>query len=664
MTQSVAYKSAVALLKDKRLSEALELMLREAVKRNHSAWIAEVELTRDNYSRLLQYFQSGTSDPSRQDQLDALFAKAWDLAERLNDQHQLPEDVALSDAMTLQMISGYLHSPLEGEDRDKALGRLFVRLRDCAPLTREVRRAIHQLILDEQLPEFERATLLSGVTLNLLQWFDAGMLEQFYTYSLDDQPTQIRMQALLSLVLCAMRYDVRIQHEPRLRELYRLLAETEQDALAAIQVTLPYCKDSVGFRKRLTNVVKVELGKLRVGQQAMPFQEFLSIFQDGIDYDYDFFKMQCQRPFFADPDNEHHWLMPFSLEQYKLQEIVSGCPEARPFLTMMMSSMSQTHSSKYAHTMALAKSFPSLIPQITAQLKDTPIKLEDLAPLDAFTTLRLYMHDLFRYLTLTAKGKQIANPLVLDADFAQYACLREETEDVEWLAKICQTLYTRSRWKELFPRLVRLTRKQVTPDLLLQLATTAEHCGEYYTAQEALCRYQALFTFEESHYLRLARDYEATRSFVAEENALHQALKLWPDSEQLLLQMARCLNRQLRPSEALAALHHAEFLPDKQLEPQTHYQLALAYVMLRQADNAEEHIAPLLLQEDCPAEYWKLSTLIAMMCNQAGLATQRYRRLVEISDKATAIRDVLHLSHEVGLDESHLALLTLIHDTL
>lgn len=665
MSESTVYKSIVALLKDKRLSEALVLLHREAVRSNYTALAADAELIKDNYARLLQYFKSGTNDPSREDQLDAIYAKAWELVEYFSTQRQLPEDAALSDEMTLQMIHGFEHSPLEGEDRDMALGRLFARMRDCSPMTREVRRAIHQLVLNEQLPEFERATLLSAVTLNLLQWFDAGMLEQFYTYSLDDQPVQIRIQALLTLVLCGMRYDARIMHEPRLRELYRLLVETEKDALMAIQITMPYCKESVGFRKRLTNVVKVELGKLRVGREAMPFQEFLSIFQDGIDYDYDFFKMQCQRPFFAQPDNEHHWLMPFTLEQYKLQEIVEGCPEAKPFLTMMKSSMSQTHSSKYAHTMGLAKTFPSLIPQLTAQLKDSPIKLEELAPLDAFTTLRLYMHDLFRYLSLTDKGKTIANPLLLDADFGLYSSLSEEEEDVEMLEKICQTLYQRNRWLEVFPRLERLTRQRVTPQLLLQLTYAAERCDDYPSAQEALRRYLALYTFDEELYLHLAQDYDASQSYVAEENTLHEALKQWPDNVTLLLQMGKCLNRQQRPSEAVNVLRHAELHADIALKPEVHQQLAFAYAQQALPDEAERQILLALEAEDSESETWLLGIVIALMSDQLSLAAERYAQLVRrVSDrdKKTALKLAIGMARTIHLPETARSLLTIIND--
>lgn len=666
MTQSKAYKSVVAMLQDKRLSEALALLQREAAQSNHAALAADAEQVRDNYARLLEYFKKGIADPTRQDQLDALFAKAWELAERLKSQPLLPSDESLSDEMTLQMIRGYEYSQLEGEDRDRALGRLFSRLRDYSPMPREVRRAIHQLVLDEQVPEYERATLLSAITLNLLQWFDAGMLEQFYTYSLDDQPIQIRVQALLTLALCGIRYDNRIVHEPRLRELYLLLVETEKDALAAIQVTMPYCKESVGFRKRLSNVVKVELGKLRVGREAMPFQEFLNIFQDGIDYDFDFFKLQCQRPFFAQPENEHHWLMPFTLEQHRVKEIISGCPEAKTFITLMMSSMSQTNSSKYAHTLLMAKSFPTLVSQIMEQLKDSPIKIEDLAPLDAFTTLRLYMHDLFRYLSLSDKGKTIANPLMLDADFSFYGCLSEEDEDVDMLEKICQTLYQRKRWMEVLPRLVRLTRKRVTPQLLLHLADAAEHCNDYTTAQEALRRYQALFTFDEALYLRMAQDYEATQSYVAEENTLHEALKQWPDSETLLLQMSKCLNLQQRPSEAMNTLHHVEMLTERTLEHQLRQQMAYAHAQLAQTSEAEEQIVQVLGSDKANMETNLLGIIIALQGGQLTLAAERYAQMMQHSpdlDKERMLKMVTRMAYAIHLPETKLSLLAIINDT-
>lgn len=651
------------MLTDQRLAEALALLRDESGKHGLLQLNKQIELLEENYSRLLHFFTNGNDDPSRIDQLDALFAQAWQALESLlSDSRQVDEP--LSDELTLQMLEEFEQKHEQGEERDKALGRLFLRIRDSLPMTRSIRSALHQLMLDEQLPQYERATLLSAILLNLMQRFDAGMLEHIYTYTLDDQPTQIRTQALVVLALCGMLYDQAISHEPRLRELYSLLVETEGDMLGAIQVTMSYCPSSDNYTHRLGQVLKVELGKLRTGQPTMSFHQFLSLFDSGIDHEYDLFRLQSRHPFFSKPDNAHHWLMPYDAEQHHLQQIATSLTDGDKFIRMMSSSMSQTNASKYSHTLTLAKSMQNVLPQIIDQLKNSNVQMDDLAPLDEYTTLRNYLHDLYRYLTLTSHGKELRNPMRGITDFYAYQCLSEKQEDMDRLEKICDSLYAGCRWDALCPRLSRLTLQRVSPELLDWLAEAAEANHDYHLAQEALLRKMALYSSDEATYSQLANCYGFTHHYVAQENLLHEALKLYPDSVPLLVQMGRCLTNQHRPSEALVVLHHAELLPKAPMSEKVHYELARAYCCLAQHDKAETHITQGLFHSQEDFDLRLLGIITAIADHDVATAKSRFIALSEVLEAGTVYEKTLALTLEVRSSAETKATLTLIHDAL
>lgn len=651
------------LLSGQRLEEALHCLSEIAFSKGWADTKSDVDVLLDNYRRLLQYFENGTCDPSRNEQLDNIFIKAWSILDTMDDKTASQTDENLSDSITIKTIEAFMRTEQVGEARDISLGHLFNRIKMSFPLSREVRHSIHDLMLDEQLPMHERGVVLSAILLNMLQRFDANMLENVYTYTLDDQPLQIRIQAYVTLVLCGLEYDSRICHLYRLRELYRMIVETEGDLLAAMQITLIHCPAAKSFHDRFANVVKVELGKVRTGQAHMSFKEFLGLFNNGVDHDYEaFLRAFKEYPFFAQPDNEHHWLMPFSTEHYWVKALSKSHADAPRFITMMCSSVSQSNSTKYAHLNLVAKDIIKVLDQLQEQTKDIPIQLSDIAPLDGFTIMRNYLHDLYRYLTITEFGKTLNNPLENTPDFKDIHCLSEDEEDAERLEGICRVLYQQKSWSEARIRLIRLTQQRATPDLLDMLATAAENDGEFETAEEALLRYKSLYSFNEDNYLRLARMMDSSYKYISEEYLLHDALKLYPNHEALTLQMGICLNHQNRYNEAMTILSHVASVSESKLSLQVHQQLANACLAMRQGIEAEKHISICLNNREADTNTLVLSVIIALHNDDINQAIFRYRDLISITDIEKACMLMKQQEPLFRCSQTDTSALTLLND--
>lgn len=657
--QELAYQEVTTLLNGRRLAEALSLLHQQSQGLGFSDIAAQAEQLQSDYARLLQYTTTGTTDPTRKAQLESLYSKAWDALDLFKLSQHLT-DAQLSDPITCKMIEDFRSLRLLDAERDEQMGALFLRIKSSFPLSREVRHELHEMMLDEQLPTFERATMLSAIMLNLLQHFDAQMLELVYAYTLDDQPIQIRIQAMITLVLCGMRFDTRIAYDFRLRELYKLIVETEGDLLTAIQATLFFCEKKPNLAERLTNVIKVELGKLRSGKSHMSIGELMNFFQDGTDYGYPSFFAFSRHSFFSDPKNEHHWLMPYSSEQAKVKELASSHPDAPLFLKMMSGSLAQCNTSKYSHLLMVEKQFPSVLDQLKNQIQNLPIPVEDIAELDEYTIQRNYLHDLFRYFRISLEGKKIHQGISLKHDFFTCRCLRECVLDPDRLEKLCHTFYESRQWGYASLCLSRLTRQRVTPKLLEMLIDAAEKDGNTEWVQEGIRRYMALYSSDESLYLRLAKLYANDQLYVNEETLLHEALKLYPQSNELKLQMAICLNQQKRPTEAIPILQH--IADEGDFKHPTFTQLALAYLLLGQYDEAEEeYLKAAAISTDDELQL-SIGTVISLLRGDIVQAGKRFKLLLNITVDYDGIRVITDNDLVVDALGSDVSLLTLLHD--
>lgn len=654
---------AVHLLQQKRLDEALNVLYNEAARRGMHDLAQDIKQTQENYSRLMQYFKQGLSDPTRMDQLNSLFASAWNDASRLDTDNTAVKDNQLGDGITLELIKGYQMMSMEGQLRDRNLGLLFLHIRKCIPLNRDIRSALNQMMLNDEFPVYERATLLSAILLNLLEAYDANMIECIYTYTLEDQPAQIRMQALVTLVLCGMAYDQRIAHEPRLRELYKLLTETEGDYLAAIQLSMLCCKSAVDFDDRLNSVIKVELGRIRAGKPHSSLKEFLQLFRDGSDPDYNSFRMLCKHEFFSLPENEHHWLMPFDQQHYKAQELSLKNPDAKVFIRLMAGSSSQCNSSKYAHLIIVEKQLSSILSQMMEQLKNLPLDAENICLIDEFSTIRTYLHDLYRYLTLNETGKKMDNLLQGNTDFYDITCLRESMEDTDRLEMICRTLYEQKRYGDAAIRLKRLTQVRADAQLLDMLADAASQSRNFQLEQEALSRYAALYPVHESILVRRAKSYHAVEAFVSEENLLHEAIRQFPSSSQLMLQMSACLNAQQRFNEALTVLENIALPDDEGQQSFYHYQMAYASLLSGNLNEAQLQAEKGLKTNLPHSVMFQIMIFADILSGQIVQAHQHYNALAELYGNEKAYLLLLKdkvLLRSIGEDD---IMLTLLHDS-
>lgn len=115
------------------------------------------------------------------------------------------------------------------------------------PSTKEDRIAIKQIMLNEDNPLYIRAMVISALTLNLFKYFDADKFESLYTYTLEDQHITIRARAWVAIVLVAMKHDIRISLDEKIKDQLKFIVDecnessNKKNILFTIQVILYKC---------------------------------------------------------------------------------------------------------------------------------------------------------------------------------------------------------------------------------------------------------------------------------------------------------------------------------------------------------------------------------------------------------------------------------------
>lgn len=576
-------------------------------------------MLQEDYGRMLSYYCQGIQDPHRPEMLDNLMDKAWSLADQLDDSmHPAPEEAVMGDLC--EKLSDLHQNPYE----DSLLFYVFEHIADCHHLHREERKALHQAILEEELPEYVRATLLGAVTLHLLQWFDAELVENLYIYTFDELSTQLRMRAWVTLVFVAIIHSDRIEHLPRLREQYQLMIENDPDQLYDIQIAMLQCREALTFDKKLNEIVRG--GNENEDPKEENVKEFISFISQGIDMSLSTFTHLKDLRFFSAARTHHHWLEPFALEQPAVKEILEQLPESLTWTQMLLQSAAQCETDRYSTFFSMHEMNPRLMSNISKKLQETGLPFDHIAPLSPLCVMRNYLHDLFRYCHLhPLGGKMRVKPFSQQLLLSQNIWLKPAFTDPDRLQKIAEMLYLKGRWDEAVVAYLELLKYEKTEKSMQRLCYVAMNAADPSNGVdivEWLVRCNKTFPGSKWTEKNLADLLHAQGTFDSEEQCLQEALTHHIKDVGLLTRMGRCQISLGHPKEALEYLYQAEEEKEGQMKVQR--EMARAFFETQDHEKAELYIRKVLSRPSPTPADWLLGGHIALMNDDVPLALERY----------------------------------------
>jgi tetratricopeptide (TPR) repeat protein len=656
------YDKVARRLMNGQLQSALTLISKHCVTESRLYSIGEdAETLQKDYDRMLNFLAKGTHDPKLQEQHDILLDRAWTLAEKLYDAES-PATPPFEESLTA------LLEQLQAEpNNDQRLNHVFEQVVESRHLAKPDRKALHQTILDENIPEYVRATLLSSITLHLTQNFDARMVEDLYTYTLDDQPVQLQMQAWITLVFVALIHSHRIEHLPRLREQYQFICESAPDLLFNLQISLLQCREAFTFDKKLHKIINQDGEEEELSEQER-VREFFEFITEGIDTTLSMFSHLKKISFFSAPGTRHHWLEPFCLEQPDIKAILDENPKALPWSQMLLQSVAQCDTDKYGSFLTMQAYNKDLMATISEKLEEKGMKFDEILPPGPLYVMRNYLHDLFRYCNMHPKGETMRYPLFdRDLDMSQNKWLCAGVNRPDQLKKTAEFLFRKERWDEACVTYTTLLNYEVTEETLQKLYYSMAHSGRVIDnrkAMQTLIKCNILFPGNKWTLRHLADAYHGSEEYQFESLVLHEALEHYPDDPTLLMRMGRCLTSQDRIDEAIEILYKADIKKEGQLR--VHCELAKALFLSCDHTRAEKFIRMVLSRPEPGADDWLLGGHIALQGEDIPLAIERYKKIDDytyayngiLADKKKLIRagipeNLIQLVMELLLRELH-----------
>lgn len=623
------YDQVAELLISGRLSEACAFLSLAFAKWSAYQGVDDCKRLQEDYDRLLSYFAQGVADPHRAEMLDSLMERAWHLADQLDDyQHPAPAMTIESNLIsTLEQLPNF-------PDNESYLGYAFEYVATSHYLLKEERNAVHRFILsDEESQDYTRATMLGAVTLYTMQRFDAEMIENLYIYTLDDQPVQIQMQAWVALVFVAIIHHQRIKHHPRLREQFRLMAESEPELLLQIQIALLQCREAFNFDKKLHDIVNTDGDAESIAQENV--KDFLAYISEGIDMSLSTFERMKDLPFFSGENSLHHWLEPFSLQHPLVKHILEQNPDSEAWTKILMQSAAQCETDKYGAFITMHLANNKLMSMLSKKLEESGLDPHKVMPLPPVCVMRNYLHDLFRYCHLHPQGKAMRfKPFEQTLNLSLNPWLRYAFEQRKPLEKIAEFLFRKERWNEAIVAYLELLKVDNTLKNMQRLIYSAMQAADPSNGVdivEYLVKCNALHPRDRWTLKNLADLLHAQGSYDSEEMYLHEALTHFPKDVGILMRLGRCLNCLGQADRGLDYLFEADLKKEGLLNVQR--ELARGLLLIRRPADAEHYIRIVLSRPTPTSEDWLLAGHIALAAGDCLLAIDRYmhvnRKLVE-----------------------------------
>ncbi|MFO8087168.1 MAG: tetratricopeptide repeat protein [Bacteroidales bacterium] len=423
------YNLITDLVNRKRTKEALDLLHKLIKQSQVAAYETEWSTIAGIYSNILKYAISGVHDPQQEEVYQNTLRKVLHLADKVKqslllqyspayrfrkerlkkDQVTPGSDIeqALTRLTSGPTVDDILYEeekqPNERSPREKAIDHLFDTLWLTDHYTIKEQQLIEKLFKQDLLEWYERAVMITAITLSLLRTFDVKkfhLLFDIYRFQ-EDQNYQ---RALTGLLLALFRHNKRLFLYPELEE--RLEQEYQanpfEDDTESMIIQLLKAKDTDRVTRKLQEEIMPELIKLQpkiqekldldklLGQEDFQDQnpEWEEFFEDSpglMDKLQELTDMQLEGndvfmstfarlKHFAFFNRVPNWFLPFYNENPTAEESLAGehaFPDPSALIESIAGSQHMCNSDKYSFVLNLKH-----LPDQQKQMMGNMIKAE------------------------------------------------------------------------------------------------------------------------------------------------------------------------------------------------------------------------------------------------------------------------------------------------
>lgn len=659
----------IGFINDEFITNALGCLGDEATRLGMRNTAEEASQLLTELKYMLKYFAKGANDPSRSEMLAKIYDKAYRIATEIDVKKR-----------KLTCNSGAL-SAIDPNNAQE----LFDGIIGNFPPTADDRAFLQRTILDDHLPIYLRGMAVAALTINLINYFDNEKFESLYTYTLDDQPIEVRARAWVGIVLVAMIHDKRIMKQPRLVEQLKFICEedstNEEKALIKVQIALIQSLETKKARDLYLNEITPSIEKnflnIKKDAKSEPKEEieldfsndkeldnlqdsiidFIEMQNQGIDIFFESFYQVKNTPFFRKSAN---WLMPFSCEHPDVAKLLSKNEIAKKFVKFISKSNRMSSTDKYSNL-----SFLELVSGANAEMMTNALTStdgENEQPSQAPTLgseIISYVHDLFRYYKIFLKKQDDKiDPFEKSMYFGRYATLEHAVATYELKYEIANLLFKNKNYREAITVQKELVTLKRNKENQMKLAySMLKDDSENLQLIDILSALYIQWPDDTWIIRNHAKELIMITNYSAAEQVLLKAMEQYPDDVTFIHLIAKSYMKQDRYSDAMHYLYKADVIREN--DTTTLKLMAECALYMGDKESAEQNIARVLKGKPND-DHWILGGHIALLDNNIPLALKRYGE-VDIYKMLEYIRSRFSDLHKAGIPQETI---TLIHEVM
>ncbi len=617
------------LLDQGRLLDAFDKITSAFSKNSISLFSPQLEELRFTYSSMLNYTMKGVDDPQRDEIYNKLILKTHELADDLKlellnqpgfrlaslkielekQMRQSNEDLAESlmslsfDHELNDMLRGSALYEDESESESAikhrhAIQRVFSFLWLNNRFSEDDARVVEQIFESNSFPWFEKALLVSAITLGLVRVYDARRIEILIKLYSNPNP-QISQRALVGILISFSLYDKRIAYSTHLNDIVKLLLDDESfesDSFSVITQIIrskdtdkiarkfrdDIVPDILRFNEDLSRKLNLE-NLLQSGEEVdknpdwekyfdnqpdliRKLEDLTNMQMDGADVFLGAFSMLKNFPFFHEV---HHWFMPFYKEHYAVASALRD--ESEGFREILLKGVENSpymcNSDKFSFVLNLGQMPPQqkeLMSQMfSAEIEQFEELMNEELTDPALRKKRIviqYIQDLYRFFKLNQVKTETGDIFLQSLDPHNTAVMADLIPSTDFYRNIAGFYFDNDHYTSAFTIYKKLIDRQVySAEIYEKAGYCLQQTGEY---NEALAMYKKADLFDTNRkwllgkmaqcYLKLSQPREALEVYL-------ELLQADPESKKVLASVGTCYLNLGEYGKAIEYFYRIEF---------------------------------------------------------------------------------------------------------
>ena len=611
-----------------RLQEAIDQL--KSMAQEQQNWIISEKISEidTHYRYMLHYFVEGLNDPDQRRVYQKLIQELYSLSDDLFENMLLRSSSSVffdkcrtaklnptksiaefREALTKNVDKLALIDLLEeGEDKtnritetrkenEKTIRDLYYALFISPRSTAGCIESADELLNDPLIPQTAKCMLISAITMNVLQRFDARKID-FLLKTCQHSNGEISTRAIVGIIPIFQQYSTRLQHYPETTKILLLLSENEWFNRRVVNAILGYIQahETEKITKRLNEEIIPDMIKLspkiREKLSADDFflddeqqeknpewqkvldeygltdkvQELTDLQLSGADVFHSTFSRLKSYPFFHEMSN---WFLPFDAQSSYMHSLIGGNSENYSLINGLADIGMMCNSDKYSLCFSLMMMTEQmrnmLISQIKAEGDDVKELQKDGLISDPYQEekrqTKVYIQDLYRFFKLFSRKKEFPDVFAFPLNYHLIPAFQPIVSQPHWLEKMALYYFEKNNYPEALSAYTKLAQIDGEKSETWQkIGFCQQSLGNIQDALDAYLHVNLLNEKNTWVINRLAYCYRALKQPNMALEYYQQIEQLRPDDLNVQLQIGHCYLELKQYSKALNCYFKVELM--------------------------------------------------------------------------------------------------------